>query len=142
VLKGGLETVKATIEKTAKTSHVEITTLIVTGLNDSMDEMTALVDWLASINDKIPWHVSRYFPNYSYNREPTDLQFMLDVYDMAKRKLKYVYLGNITGHSLTHNTTCPSCGELLVSREGYSVSLRGLKNGLCTACGVKADFIT
>jgi pyruvate formate lyase activating enzyme len=142
VLKGDLETVKTTIQNAAHSSHVEITTLIVSGLNDSMDELIALVDWLSSINDKIPWHISRYFPNYSYDREPTDIQFMLEAYEMAKRKLKYVYLGNITGHTLTHGTICPSCGELLVSREGYSVSIRALKDGVCSACGAKADFIT
>jgi pyruvate formate lyase activating enzyme len=141
VHKGDLETVKTTIEKAVHASHVEVTTLIVPGLNDSMDEMRALVDWLASVNDKTPWHISRYFPNFSYNREPTEIQMMIDLYDMAKRKLKYVYLGNIIGHDLKHCTLCPSCGEVLVSRAGYSVSIRALKDGLCSACGAKADFI-
>jgi pyruvate formate lyase activating enzyme len=137
-----LETVKRTIVKALKTSHVELTTLIVPGINDSMDEMKELVDWIASTNDRIPWHVSRYFPNYKYDREPTDIQFMIDVYDMAREKLKYVYLGNIAGHARTHGTVCPSCGELLVFREGYSVTIGALKNNKCTACGAAADFIS
>ncbi len=95
ILKGDLETTLRTIEVVNKSDcHLEITTLVVTGLNDSIGEMSKIVDWIASINNQIPLHLSRYFPNYNYNEVSTDLDFLQEVYEMAVRKLKYVYLGN------------------------------------------------
>jgi pyruvate formate lyase activating enzyme len=140
VHRGDLEEVKRTITIASKNSHVEVTTLIVTGINDTMDEMAALTEWLASVDERIPFHVSRYYPNYKYNQAQTDIQFMIDVYEMASKKLKYVYCGNITGYTKTHNTFCPSCGTLLVSRTGFSAKIEGILAGKCRSCGNSADF--
>ncbi|MDR1800228.1 MAG: AmmeMemoRadiSam system radical SAM enzyme [Lachnospiraceae bacterium] len=64
---GNFKTAKHTVEYAAKTSHVEVTTLVIPQENDSEEEMIALTDWLAGINPEIPLHLSRYFPRYKYN---------------------------------------------------------------------------
>ncbi|MGL4370569.1 MAG: AmmeMemoRadiSam system radical SAM enzyme [Spirochaetota bacterium] len=141
VQKGSLADVCRTIQTVSGKSHCEVTTLVVTGMNDGMDEMERLTDWLSSVDPKIPWHISRYFPAYSYDKPPTDVAFMIDVFQMAKKKLRYIYCGNISGHADTQQTYCLSCGNLLISRSGYKVSLQGLDGCRCAACGEKTDII-
>jgi len=92
---GRLEPVLKTVERAAASCHVEITTLLVTGLNDSPEEIGKLVDWLAALDPNIPLHLSRYFPNYKLDLEPTPLDTMYRAREIALEKLKYVYLGNI-----------------------------------------------
>ncbi|GAB6178864.1 AmmeMemoRadiSam system radical SAM enzyme [Desulfotomaculum defluvii] len=92
---GQLEPVKRTVEIAHKECHIELTTLLVPGLNDSPDEIKELVDWVANLNPGIPVHFSRYFPNYKFNLPPTPLKTMQQAYDIAKKKLKYVHLGNV-----------------------------------------------
>jgi pyruvate formate lyase activating enzyme len=75
--------------------HVEITTLLIPGENDSAPEIEKLVDWLAGISDRIPLHFSRYFPQYKMDIPPTDMKTLLRAYELARKKLKYVYLGNV-----------------------------------------------
>ncbi len=117
--------------------HIELTTLVVTGLNDNMGELEKLVKWIAGVDRSIPYHLSRYFPQYKYNERPTDTGFIESVRDMAASRLDYVYTGNMEGNS---DTLCPECGHLLVSRKGYKVSVTGIENGKCSSCGRKADF--
>ena len=92
---GRLEPVKETIKIAAKKCHVEVTTLIVTGMNDNEQELTELFEWLASVDKGIPLHITRYFPAYKYNEPPTDVEFMRKMHEKAKRYLDNVYLGNI-----------------------------------------------
>jgi pyruvate formate lyase activating enzyme len=106
-----------------------------------MDEMESLTDWLASVDERIPYHISRYYPNYKYDHVQTDVTFMMDVYEMAAKKLKFVYCGNISGHAKTHNTFCPSCGTILVSRTGFSAKIEGIADGKCCSCGAQADIV-
>lgn len=92
---GELEEVKRTIELCSKRCHVEVTTLIVPDENDSAEEMRELSAWLASVDDKIPLHVSRFFPRYNMlDREPTPPCKVYELADVAREKLKYVYTGN------------------------------------------------
>ena len=94
-LGGDFETVKNTIQIAAESCHVEVTTLIVPGMNDSEDEMSAEAKWLASISDEIPLHVSRFFPRYKIlNRPPTDVSKVYRLAEVAGNFLKYVYTGN------------------------------------------------
>jgi pyruvate formate lyase activating enzyme len=139
--KGDLDRVCESIRIVAGCAHLEITTLLVTGMNDSFDEMDRLTDWLASVNDHIPWHLSRYFPNYSYQRPPTDIDFMVEIYIMAKKKLHHVYCGNISGHADTQQSYCLFCGGILVSRSGYRVSINGLDGNRCSFCGAISDIV-
>ncbi len=93
---GNLETVKTSIKLAAKQRHVEVTTLVIAGDNDSEEEMRALSSWLASVNPEIPLHISRFFPAFKMsNRLPTPIKTILDLVEIAQESLRYVYSGNI-----------------------------------------------
>lgn len=103
ILKGDLNTTKAFISRAVKTCHVELTMLIVPGMNDSENEMRELINWIAGltdgegnvIGDKVPLHISRFFPRYKMSdRPPTDVGKIYALADIAREKLKYVYTGN------------------------------------------------
>lgn len=92
---GDLKTVKNTIAAAAKRCHVEVTTLIIPGLNDSADEMEAETRWLAAVDPKIPLHISRFFPRYREAERPaTPVETIYALRDIASKQLKYVYTGN------------------------------------------------
>ena len=94
-LGGDLETVLAFIQRAAKDCHVELTTLIVPGENDSEEEMEQEAQWIASIDPKIPLHVTRFFPRYRMqDREATDVGRILRLKVIAGRQLAYVCTGN------------------------------------------------
>lgn len=94
-LRGDLATVKRTITIASKHSHVEVTTLIVPGENDSDEEMMALSSWLADINPDIPLHISRFFPRWKMDdKEATPVKQIYHLADIARKNLKYVYEGN------------------------------------------------
>lgn len=94
-LKGDLETVKNTIKTAVKHCHVEVTTLIIPGENDSVEEMEALSGWLSGISPEIPLHISRFFPMWKMqDREATAVKTVYRLVDIARKNLKYVYRGN------------------------------------------------
>ena len=93
---GNLETVQENIGTFLNANvHVELTNLVVPGLNDNIDEFSDMVDWIASISPEIPLHITRYFPSRSYNKAPTDLMLLSSFAAIAKSKLKHVHLGNV-----------------------------------------------
>lgn len=103
VLGGDLEMTKAFISGAARKAHVEVTCLIVPGMNDSEEEMRDLSSWIASLKDengktagdKIPLHVSRFFPRFHMtDRSATDVDVVYSLAEIAREKLKYVYTGN------------------------------------------------
>ena len=92
---GDLETVKTTIRLSAKRCHVEVTTLIIPGLNDSEEEMATGTRWLASLSPHLPLHITRFFPRYRLlDRPATPVETLYRLRDVAKRHLQYVYTGN------------------------------------------------
>lgn len=102
-LGGDLETVKRFIARAVQECHVELTTLIVPGLNDREDELSRMTEWIASLTDaqgrvigeNIPLHISRFFPRFRMtDRPPTDVKLIYRFADTARGKLKYVYTGN------------------------------------------------
>lgn len=94
--KGTLDAVMKTVERAAECCHVEITTLVIPGLNDSPDEIGRLAKWLSSINPDIVLHLSRFFPNYQMtNIPPTPVTTLETAKSSALVYLKHVYLGNI-----------------------------------------------
>ena len=94
-LGGGLETAKETIALAAEACHVEVTTLIVPGENDSETEMEELAAWLSGVDPNIPYHVSRFFPNWKMtDREPTPVSKIYCLANIARRYLNHVYEGN------------------------------------------------
>ena len=94
-LGGNLETVKNTIRLSAESAHVEVTTLIVPGKNDSLEEMEKEAEWLAGISTDIPLHISRFFPRYRVqDRPPTPVERIHQLCQVAGKDLKSVYPGN------------------------------------------------
>ena len=94
-LSGDLATVKRNIILAAEHCHVEVTTLIIPGNNDSPAEMQAEAKWLAAINPDIPLHISRFFPRHHMtNHPPTPVDTIYHLADIAREHLQYVYTGN------------------------------------------------
>ena len=94
-LGGDLETVKRFIKRAAPACHVELTTLIVPGENDSEGQMEQLAAWVAGVDDKIPLHVTRFFPRWKMTDRPsTKVETVCRLADVAGRHLKHVFTGN------------------------------------------------
>lgn len=94
-LGGDLETVKRNIVLAAERCHVEVTTLLVPGENDSEAEIRALSRWLSGIDPDIPLHLSRFFPRYRMtDRPPTDVNAVYRLAEVARESLRWVYTGN------------------------------------------------
>lgn len=88
-------TVKSFIKRAADACHVELTTLIVPGENDSVEEMERETEWIASVSPEIVLHVTRFFPRYRMmDRDATDVRAVYRLRDAAGKHLKYVYTGN------------------------------------------------
>ena len=95
-LNGNLEQVKHTIELSHSRTHVELTTLIIPGENDSEEDMEKEARWIASVNPEIPLHLSRFFPNHLWmDKEITPLDTLIKLERIAKQYLKHVHLGNV-----------------------------------------------
>lgn len=94
-LGGDLETVKQFIRLASKECHVELTTLIVPGENDSRKEMEAEAAWIASVDPGIPLHVTRFFPGWRMqDRSATDVETVYELAQVARAYLKHVWVGN------------------------------------------------
>ncbi|MFQ5645351.1 MAG: AmmeMemoRadiSam system radical SAM enzyme [bacterium] len=94
---GRLEPVLENIRSVDRSDcHLELTNLIIPGLNDSDEQICALVDWVAGLNPDIPVHFSRYHPDYQCTQPPTPAATMRRALSIAQGKLKYVYLGNMS----------------------------------------------
>ncbi len=98
-LGGDLDTVKRFIVRAAEECHVELTTLIVPGMNDDVGEMEEEAGWIASVEDKagrkIPLHVTRFYPRYHMtDRQATDVRQVYRLAETAGRYLEHVFVGN------------------------------------------------
>ena len=94
-LGGDLETVKRSIRLAVEQCHVEVTTLLVPGKNDSAEEIKALALWLSSVERDIPLHLSRFFPRYRMtDKLSTPVERVYRLADMAREYLSFVYTGN------------------------------------------------
>jgi len=121
--KAKLAPVLAACETVKKKCHLEITNLLIPGENDSVQDIRQLVDFVsANLGKNTPVHFSRYFPRYKLAVAPTPHSSLALAYEIAREKLEYVYIGNDNSGS-GNNTVCPSCGEVLVRRNGYTVSV-------------------
>jgi pyruvate formate lyase activating enzyme len=115
---------------------LEVTTLLIPGLNDHPGELRDLARFLVSLGQDIPWHISRFHPTYLLtDRPPTPVETLRKARQIGLESgLRYVYTGNVPGDEGEH-TYCHECRELLIERFGFSMRLRGLKNGVCIQCG-------
>ncbi len=115
---------------------VEVTTLLIPGLNDSPKELEEIARFLVEIDSSIPWHVTRFHPDYKLtDRGPTPISTLAMARDIGYGQgLKFVYTGNVPGEK-SENTYCPSCNTELIERFGFYVTKNRLKNGSCPTCG-------
>jgi pyruvate formate lyase activating enzyme len=94
--KGSLEHVKRSVEYCADKCHIELTTLIIPGLNDSEEEIARLSEWIASIDSDIPLHLTRFFPNYNMiDTQPTPVEKLKSLHLVARQALNNVFIGNV-----------------------------------------------
>jgi pyruvate formate lyase activating enzyme len=130
------------IETRKKGAWVELTTLVIPGVNDDEECLRGIARRIHDeVGDDTPWHVSRYYPCYKMNNPPTPVKTLEKAYKIGKNEgLKYVYVGNVPGH--LENTYCPSCGKLLIERFGFDVlSFNLTKDKKCPECGEKIPII-
>ena len=115
---------------------VEVTTLLIPGLNDDRLEIDGLLSFLCDLGAEIPWHASRFFPNYRLlDVPPTATGAIHDFLQLAAEKgLKFPYGGNMAD-SQWSNTRCPQCRQTLIERSGYRIANPGLEQGRCRFCG-------
>lgn len=114
---------------------VEVTTLVIPGLNDSDEELKDIAAFIKGVGPEIPWHVSAFYPTYKLLDRPrttaSQLQRAREI--GLEAGLRYVYTGNIPGDR-GENTYCPACGELLIQRIGYTIRRNVLQEGRCPKC--------
>lgn len=127
---GKLSPVLANIEAAVAKIHVELTTLLIPGENDSPEQIREQAKWIAGLDPRIPLHLSRYFPNYKLDKPATSLDTLTRSYEIAREYLKFVYIGNAGG---ANDTRCPDCGSLWIGRSGYRTRVVAMDK--CPECG-------
>ena len=116
-------------------SGVEVTTLVITDLNDDQAELRDAARFIfRELGPDTPWHISRFFPGYQMrDRPPTPVRTLVRAQEIGfKEGLRYVYLGNVGGES---NTQCPNCQRILIRRHGYWTPDNFIQDGRCPECG-------
>ncbi len=116
---------------------LEVTTLVIPGLNDSDEELRWVASYLFNeLGPDVPWHVSRFYPQYHMSdTPPKPAATLARAWQIGgEAGLRYVYVGNLPGHE-SENTLCPGCGAVMIERYGYHVRVRGLRDGVCAQCG-------
>ncbi len=134
---GHLDGIKKNLKTIAKSGiHLEITFLVLPFINAQKAMFAEMVDWIADeLGDRTVLHLSRYFPAHRMDAPPTSLELMHQLFETAKGKLPYVYLGNVRGSSKTASTFCHSCGKTVIERFGYHTETVGLNpDGSCIYC--------
>jgi pyruvate formate lyase activating enzyme len=134
---GKLEPVLDTIKRIhRKGKHLELTNLIITDLNDNEDDFLKMVQWISQeLSPDIPFHISRYFPVYKLENRATEISTLQKFYEIARKHLHYVYLGNVLARK-GQDTFCPGCQKKIIERTGYSTYRIGMdKEGSCKFCG-------
>jgi len=116
---------------------VEVTTLLIPGLNDDPSELKELAGFIVNaLGSETPWHVSRFHPCYRLtDRPPTPVATLLNARNIGlDAGLKYVYTGNVPGES-SECTYCYHCGSRLINRRGFFVSENRIRRNQCPDCG-------
>ena len=137
-LKGNLELVLNTIKRAyEKGIWIEITTLVIEGINDSNDELHKMAKFIAGIDVNIPWHLSAFHPDYKMiDTNSTQIITLQKAYKIAKSYgLRYVYFGNVDSANITN---CPNCNKELIVRDRFKVLKNEItKENSCPKCGEK-----
>jgi pyruvate formate lyase activating enzyme len=122
---------------------IEVTTLIVPGLNDDPAEIKKMAYFVAeSLGPDTPWHISRFHPTYKLtDRPPTPPETLIAAREIGlKAGLKYVYTGNLPGDH-GENTFCYSCGKVLIDRWGFQINKYLIEDSRCKYCGAQIDGV-
>ena len=116
---------------------IELTTLVVPGENDSEEELRGIAEFIAALDKNIPWHVSRFHPDYKLTHHhptpETTLEKALAIGYQAG--LKFIYAGNVDGWG--GDTLCPACKKLLIKREGFNIFGYNIRDSQCIYCGAR-----
>jgi pyruvate formate lyase activating enzyme len=132
-----LEPVKETLRRMkALDKLVEVTTLIIPGLNDDPEELRRLAGFIADdLGPETPWHISRFHPTYKLtDRPPTPVETLITASEIGKQAgLQYVYMGNVPGRG-GESTYCHQCGALLIERLGFTVVRNIIQDNGCPEC--------
>jgi pyruvate formate lyase activating enzyme len=120
---------------------VEVTTLVVPDLNDSSEELTQIAQFLAAISPDMPWHISRFHPNYQMtDRHATPVATLHRAVEIGHQAgLRYVYVGNVWGDENEH-TYCPECHSVVIRRLGYQIR-SFLEGDRCPRCGAQIPLV-
>jgi pyruvate formate lyase activating enzyme len=121
---------------------VEVTTLLIPGKNDSVEELTDIAAFLASEGRDIPWHVTRFHPDYEFlDIKPTSMKLLQKARDIGERQgLRHIYIGNNPSEvNNTNNTVCSQCHALLIKRSYMAVDENKIVDGKCPSCGAIVD---
>ena len=143
VCKARLQPVLDTIERLKRAGvWIEVTTLVIPGHNDSVEEMTEIAQFIKGVGPEIPWHVSAFHPTYQMMDRPrTAAEILLKAREIGLTAgLRYVYTGNIPGQG-GENTYCYSCGEVLIERLGFAIKGFILQDGKCPKCQTAIDGV-
>lgn len=121
---------------------VEITTLIIPGLNDAEEELKDMVAFIAGLGRETPWHISRFHPMYKMlDRSPTSVQTLARAREIGlEGGLRYVYTGNVPGDE-GEDTYCHQCGKLLIDRVGFQIRKYQIVENRCYNCGTVVDGV-
>jgi pyruvate formate lyase activating enzyme len=121
---------------------IEVTTLLIPGLNDSEEELKQIARFIHSIDPAIPWHISRFYPTYRMmDRSPTPVESVQKARNIGiETGLRYVYPGNLPGDE-GESTFCYHCNARLIHRRGYQIVENRLAKGKCPECGTKIDGV-
>ena len=119
---------------------VEITTLIIPGQNDSEKELKGIAEFIVSVGKEIPWHISRYHPDYKYLESlPTPVETLKKAKAIGEKAgLRYIYLGNVLDGN---DTYCYNCNHLLIKRIGFDVVQNKITDSKCPECRAVIDGI-
>ena len=132
---GGLQPVLETIKYVHNLGvHIEISNLLIPGLNTAPEQVQKLIDFVAELDRSIPLHFSKYHPAYKSKTGSTSDSIILSACEAARKKLHYVYAGN-TKLDGFYDTICPQCQEVLVSNRFYHAECSIGPDGKCPACG-------
>jgi pyruvate formate lyase activating enzyme len=115
----------------------EVTTLLIPGENDSVEEIDRASDWFAAhLGPDVPWHFTAFHPDYKMlSKPPTPPATLTRAREIARQKgLRYVYTGNVHD-SDGSSTWCPNCGRLLIERDWYVLGEWNLDENRCAYCG-------
>ncbi|MBP2674237.1 MAG: Radical domain protein [Deltaproteobacteria bacterium] len=137
---GDLSAVLDTVRTAAKRTHVELTTLLYTGHNDSEGQVRAVIDFVAATDPEIPLHISRYFPQHRATAPPTPPARLEAAWRAARERLPYVYVGNLRLPG-AEDTLCPGCHATVVRRTGFDADAPGLSGDRCAYCGTRLRFV-